>query len=68
METKKNYFEIKSSGFNKSIGREEIIIHAGKHGVICLHQDGDKLGFIVDVYGENDICDTMCVWDEDLDN
>ena len=61
-----DYFKIIHRGWCKASQREEIQIHAGQHGNIILYQDGDKLGFIIDVYGENDIADTMTVWEDDL--
>jgi len=61
-----DYFKIVHRGWCKASQREEIQIHAGQHGNIFLYQDGDKLGFIIDVYGENDIADTMTVWEDDL--
>jgi hypothetical protein len=64
--TEPHYFKVVHTGFCKASQREEIQIHAGKHGNILIYQDGDKLGFIVDVYGENDVVDTMTVWEDDL--
>jgi hypothetical protein len=61
-----SYFEIMHQDYYEDAGFEEIQIHAGEHGNIYLKQDGDKLGFIIDVYGQNDILDTMTVWEEDL--
>jgi len=65
-EINNSYFEIMYQDFNEDAGREEIQIHAGENGNVYLFQDGDKLGFIVDVYGQNDIVDTMTVWEDDL--
>jgi len=65
-EINNSYFEIMYQDFNENAGREEIQIHAGENGNVYLFQDGDKLGFIVDVYGQNDIVDTMTVWEDDL--
>jgi hypothetical protein len=31
-----------------------------------IHQDDDKLGFIIDVYGQNDEVGTMTIWEENL--
>ena len=61
-----SYFEIMHQDYYEDAGFEEIQIHAGEHGNIYLKQDGDKLGFIIDVFGQNDILDTMTVWEEDL--
>lgn len=63
-----NYFDIVAAGKDRELDREEIQIHAGEHGNIMIHQDGDKLGFIVDVYGENDIANTMTVWEDELED
>jgi len=61
-----SYFEVMHQDFNEDAGREEIQIHAGENGNVFLYQDGDKLGFIIDVYGQNDLADSMTVWEEDL--
>ncbi|HLO91570.1 MAG TPA: hypothetical protein VK172_10445 [Lentimicrobium sp.] len=63
----KPYFEIVHQGYEKASDREEIRIHAGEHGNIVIYRDNDKLGFIVDVYGEVDHHDSMTVWEEDLE-
>ena len=63
---RKDYFSIVHAGMQQDLGREEIQIHAGKNGNVFIYQDGDKLGFIVDVYGQNDIAGTMTVWEDDL--
>jgi len=65
-ELNNSYFEIMHQDYYEPAGREEIQIHAGEHGNVYLFQDGDKLGFIIDVYGQNDQLDTMTVWEEDL--
>jgi len=62
-----SYFEIMHQDYYEDAGFEEIQVHCGEHGSVYLKQDGDKLGFIIDVYGENDLVDTMTVWEEDLD-
>jgi len=67
-EINNSYFEIMHQDFYEDAGFEEIQIHCGEHGSVYLKQDGDKLGFIVDVYGENDLVDTMTVWEEDLND
>jgi len=61
-----SYFEVMRQDFNEDAGREEIQIHAGENGNVYLYQDGDKLGFIVDAYGLNDLVDTMTIWEEDM--
>ena len=66
-ELNNSYFEIMNQDFCEDSRREEIQIHAGEHGNIFLFQDDGKLGFIIDVYGEQDHVNTMQVWEEDLD-
>ena len=61
-----DYFKVIHTGFCKDSQREEIQIHAGENGNIFIFQDDDKLGFIIDVYGQEDHHDTMAVWEEDL--
>lgn len=61
-----DYFKLKATGFDTQIQREQIEIKTGKHGTFVMYQDGDKLGFIVDVFGETDHVSTMQVWEEDL--
>ena len=61
-----SYFEIMHQDYYEDAGFEEIQIHCGENGSVYLKQDGDKLGFIIDVYGQNDLVDTMTVWEEDL--
>jgi len=61
-----NYFKIVQAGYEAGLQREEVEINCGANGKIMIHQDGDKLGFIIDVYGQNDLADTMTVWEEDL--
>ena len=65
---KKTYFEIVHSGYCGASNREEIQIHAGENGNIILYQDVDKLGFIIDVYGQKDLTDTMTIWEDDLNS
>ncbi len=65
-ELNNSYFEVMHQDFNEDAGREEIQIHAGENGNVIIYQDADKLGFIVDVYGQNDHVDSMTVWEEDL--
>lgn len=62
----KKYFKILQSGFDKVAQREQIEINAGEHGKILIFQDDGKLGFIIDVYGQEDHVNTMAVWEEDL--
>ena len=62
----KGYFEVVHEGYCKASEREEIQIHAGENGNIFIYQDADKLGFIVDVYGQNDHIDSLTIWEDDL--
>jgi len=61
-----NYFQIVQAGWCEASQREEIQIQAGENGNVFLHQDEDKLGFIVDVYGQNDHLDSITAWEDDL--
>lgn len=65
-ELNNSYFEIMHQDYYEDAGREEIQIHCGEHGSLFIFQDGDKLGVIVDAYGQNDIIDTMTIWEEDM--
>jgi hypothetical protein len=64
--TDNNYFRIVHAGHCEASQREEIQIHCGENGNVFLHQDEDKLGFIVDAYGQNDLVDTMTIWEDDM--
>jgi len=57
-------FKVVHTGFNKEAGREEVQIHYGEHTNIFLIKTDE--GFIVDVYGQDDVVATMAVWDDDL--
>ena len=63
---RKDYFSIVHAGHCEASNREEIQIHCGENGNLFLFQDADKLGFIVDVYGQNDLADTMTIWEDDI--
>ena len=63
----KPYFEIVQAGHCEARNGEEIHIHCGENGNLFLYQDEDKLGFIVDVYGQDNFVDSMTVWEEDLE-
>jgi len=58
------YFELMAIGKNDSLQREEIQIHAGENGNIMIVKTDE--GFVIDVYGQNDIVDTMAVWEDTL--
>jgi hypothetical protein len=59
-----NYFQILNQGWNQDLRREEIQIHGGENANIFLIKTDE--GFIVDVYGQNDIVDTMAIFEDDL--
>lgn len=61
-----DYFKVVHTGYSEEVHREEIQIYAGENGNIFIHRDEDKLGFIIDVYGQTDLADTMTVWEDDL--
>lgn len=66
METgKKNYFEVKSTGFNEVSQREEIQINWGKNGVLYFFKTDE--GFIVDVYNQSYNVNTLAVFETDLE-
>ena len=60
------YFQIVQTGYETNLNREEVEINCGQNGKIMIHQDEDKLGFIIDVYGQNNEAGTMTIWEEDL--
>lgn len=64
--TRTGYFKIVQAGYEKGLQREEVEINCGENGKIMIHQDEDKLGFIIDVYGQNNEAGTMTIWEEDL--
>jgi hypothetical protein len=66
MAKEKDYFNIVSKGYNKELQREEIQIHAGENGNIFLIKT--NLGFIIDVYGQDDLIDSLQVWEDDLES
>jgi len=62
---KKNYFVVKSSGFNKELQREEIQINCGENGMLMIVKTDE--GFVVDAFdidGEN--IDSMAVWEDSI--
>lgn len=64
--SKDDYFSIVHKGYQSNLQREEIQVHAGENGNIFLIKTDE--GFAIDVYGQNDIVDTMAVWEEDLND
>jgi len=63
--TRPNYFNIASQGWNKGLQREEIQIHCGENGNLMIIKTDE--GFVVDAYdvdGEN--INTMTVWEDDI--
>lgn len=59
-----DYFKIQSNGYNHELQREEIQIHCGENGNLMLVKTDE--GFVVDVYGQNDIVGTMAIWEDQL--
>jgi hypothetical protein len=58
-----NYFKI-----IPGIDPDRIEVECGRNGrVFLIHTDE---GLIVDVYanGDDELVDTMCIWDEDMNN
>ena len=60
-----NYFEIVQAGYNAGLEREEIQIHCGENGNMLIAKTPE--GFVVDVYDQDDLAETMTVWEEDLE-
>jgi hypothetical protein len=60
------YFQIVQTGYEVDLHREEVEINCGENGKIMIHQDEDKLGFIIDVFGQTNEAGTMTIWEEDL--
>jgi hypothetical protein len=60
----KPYFEIVHQGFQKDLDREEIQIHGGENANIFLIKTPE--GFVVDVYGQNELEDTMAIFEDSL--
>lgn len=60
-----NYFQVKKVGYDKELQREEVQIHGGEHGNILLIKTDE--GFVVDIYGENDLVGHMTVLEADLE-
>jgi len=58
------YFEIIKQGYDKELQREEIQIHGGENANIFLIKTDD--GFIVDVYGQEELVDSLAIWEENL--
>ena len=59
------YFDVVSSGFNEDLLREEIEINAGLYGKILLIKT--DVGFIVDVYSNDEHINTMAVYEDELE-
>jgi len=59
-----SYFKIVHSGYQKGIEREEIQVHGGKNANIFLIKTDE--GFVIDVYGQNDLIDTMAIFEDTL--
>jgi hypothetical protein len=59
-----DYFSIVHQGYNKEVMREEVQIHGGENANIFLIKTDE--GFVIDVYGQNDLENTMTVWEDDI--
>lgn len=59
-----DYFNIRATGFNPDIDREEIEINCGENGKLMIYKTDE--GFVVDAYGQEDCVKTMTVWEEDI--
>jgi hypothetical protein len=59
------YFEIVHAGFQQGIDREEIQVHCGDNGNLYLIKTEE--GIIVDVYGQNDLVDTLAIFEDEFD-
>jgi hypothetical protein len=58
------YFHVLNSGWNPDTQRQEVEINCGDNGKLLLIKTDE--GFVVDVYGQNDIVDTMAIWEDTL--
>jgi hypothetical protein len=58
------YFHLISSGWNGDVQRQEVEINAGDNGKIMIVKTDE--GFVIDVYGQNDIVDTLAIWEDTL--
>jgi hypothetical protein len=58
------YFHIIKSGWDADLQRQQVEINCGDNGKLLLIKTDE--GFVVDVYGQNDIVDTMAVWEDTL--
>lgn len=58
------YFQIEAAGYNEGLEREEIQIHCGDNGNMMIAKTPE--GFVVDVYAQEDLENTMTVWEDDL--
>ena len=60
----KPYFTIEAAGFLHETQREEIQVHCGENGNLMIYKTDE--GFVVDVYNQDDIVDTMPIWENEL--
>jgi hypothetical protein len=58
------YFELIAVGNNEDLLREEIEINCGENGKIMIVKTDE--GFVIDVYGQEDLVDTMAIWEDDI--
>lgn len=59
------YFHVVKSGWDGELQRQEVQIHAGENANIFLIKNDQ--GFIVDVYGQNDLVESMTIWERDIE-
>lgn len=62
---KKNYFQLKSKGFNKDSQREEMQINCGENGVLYLFKTDE--GFKIHLFNQNEEVNSMAVFETDLE-
>jgi hypothetical protein len=58
------YFHIIKSGWDADLQRQQVEINCGENGKLLLIKTDE--GFVVDVYGQNDLIDTMAIWEDTL--
>lgn len=59
------YFRVVKSGWDSELQRQEVQIHGGDNANIFLIKNDQ--GFIVDVYGQNDLVNSMTIWERDVE-
>jgi hypothetical protein len=64
-EEDEGYFKIVATGYDEELQREQIQIHGGENANIFLIKNEE--GFIVDVYGQQDLVESMTIWESDIE-